>query len=206
MNKKIIQNDQIYTHTIIVKNSKFISSIKKVNTEKEATNFIKKIKENHQTARHNCYAYVVNEKMKCSDDKEPTKTAGLPILNILKKQRINNIVVVVTRYFGGTLLGTGGLVRAYSSSVTENLKNINIIEMKPGFTLKIITNYNEIGNILNIISQEKMLIKQSLYIENIMLITDIEEKNLGKFQNKIISQNTTIEILSQTEVMSLDNL
>ena len=114
---------------IIEKKSRFIANIFYIESESEAEDIIKEIKKEYYDARHNCFAYIIDREniSKFSDDGEPSGTAGVPILNILKGRNLSNILVIVTRYFGGTLLGTGGLVRAYSDATIEALKNADII-------------------------------------------------------------------------------
>ncbi|XMB67550.1 YigZ family protein [Mycoplasmatota bacterium zrk1] len=119
------------TNTIIIEKSKFICSIKRVKSEQEATEFIGKIKKEHWSANHNCSAFIIgkhSEIMRSSDNGEPSGTAGAPMLDSLKKNNLSDIVAVVTRYFGGIKLGAGGLIRAYSKSVSEAIKQATIIE------------------------------------------------------------------------------
>ena len=117
---------------IIINKSKFICNLIKVTSELDAIEKINNIKTKYKDATHNCYAYIINNKMKFSDDKEPNGTAGMPILNVLKNKKLDNILCVVTRYFGGIKLGAGGLVRAYTNSVTNCLKDNNICEYIKG--------------------------------------------------------------------------
>lgn len=138
------------TGEIEEKKSRFIARIEPVLTEEEAVSFITSIKKQHFDARHNCYAFVIgdnSELTRCSDDGEPSGTAGRPILEVLTGQGITNAVCVVTRYFGGTLLGTGGLVRAYQGAVKEALNNTVIIEKIPGILLDVSCEYTEVGKI-----------------------------------------------------------
>ena len=108
------------------KKSRFIATVRPVGSEEEVTAFLAEMKKKYWDARHNCFAYVIGEKnelVRCSDDGEPSGTAGRPMLDVLLKEELHNVAVVVTRYFGGTLLGTGGLVRAYQQAVKEGLSN-----------------------------------------------------------------------------------
>ena len=135
---------------IVEKKSRFIATVEKIRTEEEALAFIAQQKKQYWDARHNCYAYVAGRNhglQRCSDDGEPNGTAGRPMLEVLLRENIHDLVVVVTRYFGGILLGTGGLVRAYQKAVQEGLKNSIIIEKRPGKKLRIDTDYNGIGKI-----------------------------------------------------------
>lgn len=129
---------------IIIKNSKFITNLFIVRDINEVNNYLELIKNKYKDANHNCYAYIIDNIKKCSDDKEPSGTAGAPIMNILEKRNINNILVIVTRYFGGIKLGAGGLIRAYSSSVNKALDNVNLINSVKGFNIDIIFNYDNI--------------------------------------------------------------
>ena len=130
---------------VVEKKSRFIANIFPVNTEEEALERIGQIKKKHYDARHNCFAYVIGEKneiMRCSDDGEPSGTAGRPMLEVLTGREVHNAVAIVTRYFGGTLLGTGGLVRAYTEAVQEGLEHCVVLACSTGFKLRIETDYN----------------------------------------------------------------
>ena len=134
----------------VMKKSRFIASVSPVETEEEALNFIDGLKKQYWDAAHNCYAYIIGVKnpiMRCSDDGEPSKTAGKPMLDVLLAKELTNLVVVVTRYFGGTLLGTGGLVKAYQSATIEGLEKSLIIKKEPGVHMQLITDYNLVGKI-----------------------------------------------------------
>ena len=132
------------------KKSRFIANTLPISSQEEALEFIEKIKKQYWDARHNCYAYVLgdhHEIQRFSDDGEPGGTAGKPMLDVLLGENIHNMVVVVTRYFGGTLLGTGGLVRAYSGAAKEGLSNSVIIEKRQGRQMLLQTNYSDLGKI-----------------------------------------------------------
>ena len=132
---------------IVEKKSRFIATIRPISTEQEAIDFIDEMKKKYWDANHNCSAYVLgskNEIERCSDDGEPSKTAGRPMLDVLVNEGIHNVAAVVTRYFGGTLLGTGGLVRAYQAAVKEGLANCIVIEKIPAKKLEVFTDYNGI--------------------------------------------------------------
>ena len=127
---------------LIEKRSKFIGSICHINSEEEALYYINKIKKEHYDANHNVFAYITNGTKRYSDDGEPSKTAGLPILDMLENQNITDVVCVVTRYFGGTLLGTGGLVRAYTGAAKLALENAGIKKMLLHTSLSVLIPYN----------------------------------------------------------------
>lgn len=138
------------------KKSRFIAYVEPVDTEEEAAAFIEKIKKMNWNATHNCSAAVIgenNEFSRCNDDGEPSGTAGKPMLEVLLGEEVHNVAVVVTRYFGGTLLGTGGLVRAYQKAVKEGLKNSKITEKIIGYKIQITTDYNGIGKLQYITAQ-----------------------------------------------------
>lgn len=153
---------------IVEKKSRFIASVRPVHSEEEALAFIAELKKKYWNATHNCFAYVVGERQevqRCSDDGEPQGTAGKPMLDVLLKEELHDTVVVVTRYFGGTLLGTGGLVRAYSKAVQEGLKNSTVIEKKAGSRLTVTTDYNGIGKIQYLLGQRGITIVDSQYTD-----------------------------------------
>lgn len=157
---------------IVEKKSRFIATVEKIETEEEALEFIARMKKQYWDARHNCYAFVAGknqELQRCSDDGEPSGTAGRPMLEVLLREDIHNIVVVVTRYFGGTLLGTGGLVRAYQKSVQEGLRNSIIIERMQGQTLEIHTDYNGIGKIQYIVAQREIPVLDTEYTDKVVV-------------------------------------
>ena len=129
---------------IVEKKSRFIATVRPVSSEEEAVAFIAEMKKKYWDARHNCSAFVIGDRQemsRCSDDGEPAQTAGRPMLDVLLREDIHNVAVVVTRYFGGVLLGTGGLVRAYQKSVQEGLAASVIIDKKEGRRLSVGTDY-----------------------------------------------------------------
>lgn len=166
---------------IIEKKSRFIATARPVKSEAEALAFIEEMKKKYWDARHNCSAYVLGERgeiMRCSDDGEPGQTAGRPMLEVLTGQEIRNICVVVTRYFGGTLLGTGGLVRAYTKAVTESLKHSVIIEKLLARQLQITTDYNTIGKIQYLAGQMEVTILNTEYTDQVLVTLMVPEEKL----------------------------
>ena len=138
------------TGEIVEKKSRFIANVFKVESEDEALEIIEQTRKKYWDARHNCFAYIIGENgqtKRCSDDKEPQGTAGKPILEVIEGAGIINILVIVTRYFGGTLLGTGGLVRAYSGAMKEGLNHCVLLEKETGYPLTVTVDYNEVGKI-----------------------------------------------------------
>lgn len=157
---------------IIEKKSRFIATVKPVESEEEAVAFINEMKKKYWDARHNCSAFVIGEHQeltRCSDDGEPAQTAGRPMLDVLLKEGVTNVAVVVTRYFGGVLLGTGGLVRAYQKSVQEGLAHSQMIEKRKGFLLYIKTDYNGIGKLQYLFAQKEISILNSEYAADVTM-------------------------------------
>lgn len=158
------------TIEIVEKKSKFIANVKSVSTEDEAVDFINEIKSKHPDARHNVFAYYIDERtQRYSDDGEPSGTAGVPALEIIKKEELINVVVVITRYFGGILLGAGGLTRAYAKATKEGIHAANIITKKLNNIIKIYCDYIFYGKIKNRIQSEDCIIEDIKYGERVLL-------------------------------------
>ena len=178
---------------ITEKKSKFIANIFYVENEKEAKKIKKKIKKKYYDARHNCYAYrIKNENgilQKQSDDGEPSGTAGSPMLNILEKKELINVIAIVTRYFGGILLGTGGLVKAYSEALKEALRNAEYAQIEQGYILEIITTYEDINKIEHLLIQNDVAIVNKEYTEKIKLLVEISKEKYEKIVKKIPENN-----------------
>ena len=137
---------------------------------------------------HNCSAFVVGENQelqRCSDDGEPQGTAGRPMLDVLLGEAVHNTAVVVTRYFGGTLLGTGGLVRAYSRAVQEGLKSSVVIEKQQGYLLKMQTDYNGVGKIQYLLGQNRISVVDSTYTQEVELQALVPAANLEKLKEEL---------------------
>ena len=160
---------------IVEKKSRFIATVRPVQTEEEALAFIEEMKKKYWDARHNCYVYSVGknrEYTRCSDDGEPSGTAGRPMLDVILGEDIYNVAAVVTRYFGGILLGTGGLVRAYSRSLQEGLAASTVIEKTYGISMEVVTDYTGIGKIQYIAGEQKLPILDSEYTDRVFRIKD----------------------------------
>ena len=171
------------------KKSRFIATIKYCETEAEATAFIEETKKKYWDARHNCSAFVIGsrgELTRCSDDGEPSGTAGRPMLEVLLGEGIRNIAVVVTRYFGGTLLGTGGLVRAYTQAVKEGLKSCTVGKMRFGCDLKMETDYNGIGKILYLLGQRGIEPLDSAYTDTVTLQIRIPAEKEEELRKEVV--------------------
>ncbi len=171
---------------IVEKKSRFIANIYPAASEEEAFRHLEEIKKMYWDARHHCWAYVIgrnpaSERM--SDDGEPAGTAGKPILEVLRGKGLTDVFLVVTRYFGGTLLGTGGLVRAYTSAAAEAIAHTEIITRIHGFKLKITTDYTGLGKLQYLLAQRGLHILDTVYTEKVeiyVLVPDEEEGALHK--------------------------
>ena len=176
---------------IEIKKSKFIAKIYKTEKE-EILNILEKIKKEHPKATHYCYAYNSKNYKKSSDDNEPTGTAGKPILNVLEKEELENILVVIIRYFGGIKLGAGGLIRAYTKATTEALKKAIYQEVQEAYKVRIQFPYSEEKNI-NYLIQEKNILKKE-FQENIIYECIIEKdkiNNLSTYNYEILENTIT---------------
>lgn len=174
--------------TTEIKKSRFICSLKRVYTEQEAKEFISERKKEHWKASHNCSAFIIGEKsnlQRSSDDGEPSGTAGVPMLEVLKKQELINVVAVVTRYFGGTKLGTGGLIRAYSHAVSSALEAVGLVEGKLQQEITLTINYSNLGKAQNFIESNPYTLKETIYGEAIEMICLIDEPRLEAFIGEI---------------------
>lgn len=183
------------------KKSVFIANTAPVQTEEEALAFIEAMKKKYWDARHNCYAYVLGDSaqvVRFSDDGEPSGTAGKPILEVLLGMEVRNLVVVVTRYFGGTLLGTGGLVRAYTQAAQAGMENSLVRTMKYGVLLRITTDYNGIGKIQYIMGLRGITIEEPEYTDAVSLKVKVpyeEEEALKKEITEATAGKAKIEKL-----------
>lgn len=176
---------------IIEKKSRFIATVRPVESESEAVSFINETKKKYWDARHNCSAFVIGKRQeltRCSDDGEPAGTAGRPMLDVLLKENIHNAAVVVTRYFGGVLLGTGGLVRAYQQATKAGLSASEIIEKKDGAVLFIRTDYTGIGRLQYLFAQEKITVMDTAYEADVLVKAVIPENDKKRIEKTIIEQ------------------
>lgn len=159
-------------HEIVIQKSRFIAYIERVTTESEAQAFIEKIKKKHRDASHNCSAYLIGETnhiQKANDDGEPSGTAGVPMLEVLKKRNLKDTVVVVTRYFGGIKLGAGGLIRAYGSATSEGLNATGIVERKLMQIFEVTVDYMWLGKLENELRSSSYSIKKISYLEQVVI-------------------------------------
>lgn len=173
---------------IVEKKSRFIATVLPIDTEEEALQYIERIKKKYWDARHNCFAFVIgsnNEIQRFSDDGEPQGTAGKPILETLLNENLHNTLIVVTRYFGGTLLGTGGLVRAYGQSSKEGIRNSVIQKVCEGISFKLTVDYNSIGKIKYIMGQMGITDAQKEYGQNVVLSILMKKDEYNEFNTKV---------------------
>lgn len=160
------------SHEVIIQKSRFIGYVKRVHSEQEAQQFIQEIKKKHYDATHNCSAYIVGDQdqfQKANDDGEPSGTAGIPMLEVLKRLSLKNTVVVVTRYFGGIKLGAGGLIRAYSTVTSETIKKVGIVkgDLMQGYSVLI--TYPLLGKVQNHLKGSSFIIENINYLDNVEL-------------------------------------
>ncbi|WP_066175630.1 YigZ family protein [Bacillus marinisedimentorum] len=173
-------------HEINIQKSRFIGYVKRTETEEEAQAFIQEIKKKNWNANHNCSAYMIGEHdllQKANDDGEPSGTAGVPMLEVLKKRELKDTTVVVTRYFGGIKLGSGGLIRAYGKSASEVINKAGIIEMKLMQVMELTIDYTLLGKLENDLRTSKFILKKVEYLEKVKIQVYIQsgEENLFTF-------------------------
>jgi uncharacterized YigZ family protein len=169
---------------IVIEKSRFICYVNRATTEEEAVQFIQDIKKKHWDATHNCSAYIIGEHdqiQKANDDGEPSGTAGVPMLEVLKKKGLKDTVVVVTRYFGGIKLGAGGLVRAYGKSVSEGLKAAGIVERRLTRVMHVNIDYTWLGKVENELRSSIYPIKTIHYLDNVEIEVFVEETDKQRF-------------------------
>lgn len=194
---------------IVEKKSKFIANVFYVESIQEAEEKIKEIKRKYYDAKHNCFAYSVFSEEgiinRFSDDGEPSGTAGSPMLNIINSKELTNILVVVTRYFGGILLGTGGLVRAYTSAFQEALKQTKEIEKDVGMREKIVTTYQDLEKLKYYLKQKNIDIMEIEYNEDVNVFIDISKEKLKELQSSIKDLNFEIKEINLIEEKYIEN-
>ncbi|WP_191566709.1 YigZ family protein [Metabacillus idriensis] len=171
-------------HELSIQKSRFICYINRATTEEEAQAFIQQIKKKHWDATHNCSAYLIGEQdliQKANDDGEPSGTAGVPILEVLKKRKLKDTVAVVTRYFGGIKLGAGGLIRAYGSSTSEALNAIGIVERKLTRVMHTKIDYTWLGKVENELRNSHFQLKEIHYLDSVEVETYVDEEQKEQF-------------------------
>ncbi|MBM0755526.1 YigZ family protein [Staphylococcus epidermidis] len=195
MDKSIITIKQAHSIENVISKSRFIAYIKPVSTENEAKAFIDEIKTKHKDATHNCSTYTVGPEMniqKANDDGEPSGTAGIPMLEILKKQEIHNVCVVVTRYFGGIKLGAGGLIRAYSGAVRDVIYDIGRVELREAIPVTVTLDYDQTGKFEYELASTTFLLREQFYTDKVSYQIDVVKNEYDAFidfLNRITSGN-----------------
>ena len=177
----------------VEKKSRFIGYVKPVTTENDAIEFVNAVKAKHRDATHNCYAYIVrdNNIMRYSDDGEPAGTAGMPILDVLRKEDLTDVCVVVTRYFGGTLLGTGGLVRAYTKGAQVGLDAAERIEKLFCNIYSVKCDYSLMGSLQYAISEDgEYILKDTLFTDNVEFIVYVKVDDAQRFEKMIENKSS----------------
>ena len=188
---------------LVEKKSRFLATVQPVENEEEASAFIEEMKKKYWDASHNCSAFVIGrraELTRCSDDGEPSGTAGRPMLEVLLKEGICNTAVVVTRYFGGTLLGTGGLVRAYGAAVKEGLKNCEVATMRYGTRLQVKADYADVGRIQQLAAREGIVQESAEYGADVRFVFAAlaeNEERVIKSLTEATDARARIEVLSR---------
>ncbi|PLS04335.1 YigZ family protein [Neobacillus cucumis] len=176
-------------HEITIQKSRFIAHISRVETEHEAQEFIQTIKKQHWNATHNCSAYLIGEHdqiQKANDDGEPSGTAGVPILEVLKKRKLKDTVVVVTRYFGGIKLGAGGLIRAYGKATSEGLDAVGVVERKLTQILHVNIDYTWLGKIEKELRSSEYKIKEIHYLDTVDIETYVDKSLIQAFKDWMV--------------------
>lgn len=187
---------------IIEKKSRFIATVKPVKTEEEALEFIESLKKRYWDATHNCFAYIIGggtPLKRCSDDGEPSGTAGRPMLDVLEGESLSDVAVVVTRYFGGTLLGTGGLVRAYSGAVRAGLDASVLITRLRGIRLLIGTDYTGLGKIQYLLGQRGIKTLESRYTDAVELSVLVPDEEIEVLKQEITEVTSGAAKLDEKE-------
>jgi uncharacterized YigZ family protein len=187
----------------VEKKSTFIGHGKRVESEEDAKEFIQKIKGMHKEARHNVYAYMIGENrgiQRYSDDGEPQGTGGIPMLEVLKKNNITDVIVVVTRYFGGVLLGTGGLARAYSKGTSLAIKEAGIVEKVNGICLEMVIEYDLLGKLQYLCAQDNIHIENVEYTDKVKIKILCEVNNLEKLKSQITGATSGKALFEEDEM------
>lgn len=170
------------TNEIIIHKSKFITIITPINSKEEITKTLNKVKKEYKDATHYCFAYIIDSEEKCDDNGEPSGTAGLPILKVLKINNLTNVLCLVVRYFGGIKLGAGGLIRAYSTSASEALNKCTIKDIKSGFNITITFPYQNLKQIDHILKDKKV---NKTFKENITYNFNILEEDFRNIEKSL---------------------
>lgn len=187
---------------LVEKKSRFIATVRPVKTEEEANQFVEEMRKKYWDARHNCWAFILGERQefkRCSDDGEPSQTAGKPMMDVLTGADLTDVAVVVTRYFGGTLLGTGGLVRAYSGAVQEGLKNSTVITKYLGVKLSVTTDYNGVGKLQYLFGQKEIPILSTEYTDKVVFTVLVESSRIQEIKKAITEATSATAQMEESD-------
>ncbi|AZV45284.1 hypothetical protein BAOM_4706 [Peribacillus asahii] len=194
-------------HEIVIERSRFIAHVARTETEEEAQTFIAEIKKKHKDATHNCSAYLIgerNEIQKALDDGEPSGTAGVPILEVLKKKNLKDTTVVVTRYFGGIKLGAGGLIRAYSKSTSEGIEATGIVERKLMRVVSTKVDYTWLGKLENELRASIYTIKEIEYLDQVIIHIFAEEEKKQDYIDWMTELTNGQAIIQEGDILYLE--
>lgn len=187
---------------LVEKKSRFIATVRPVKAEEEANQFVEEMRKKYWDARHNCWAFILGERQelkRCSDDGEPSQTAGKPMMDVLTGAGLTDVAVVVTRYFGGTLLGTGGLVRAYSGAVQEGLKNSTVITKYLGVKLSVTTDYNGVGKLQYLFGQKEIPILSAEYTDKVVFTVLVESSRIQEIKKAITEATSATAQMEESD-------
>lgn len=191
------------SHEIVIQKSRFIGYVRRTETEEEAQHFIQEIKKKHYDATHNCSAYLIGEHdqiQKANDDGEPSGTAGVPMLEVLKKMGLKDTAVVVTRYFGGIKLGAGGLIRAYGNATSEAIRHTGIVKRQLMKGFSVTADYGLLGKLENVLRQSEYILEDIHYSENVEFIVYVEdgkEENFTEWMVDLTNAQAEIETIGE---------
>nr|WP_295973897.1 YigZ family protein [uncultured Bacillus sp.] len=196
-------------YEIVIQKSRFIAHVARVETEEAAQSFIQEMKKQHWNATHNCSAYLIGEHdqiQKANDDGEPSGTAGVPILEVLKKKGLKDTVVVVTRYFGGIKLGAGGLIRAYGKATSEGIEATGVVLRKLMKVVSTKIDYTWLGKIENELRSSVYTIKDIHYLDNVVIDTFVEEGDIDTFIDWMVELTNGQAVITEGEVLYMEEL
>lgn len=195
------------TDQIIIQKSRFIGYVKRVESEVAAQDFIREIKKKHHDATHNCSAYIIGENdhiQKANDDGEPSGTAGVPILEVLKKQKLKDTIVVITRYFGGIKLGAGGLIRAYGSTTSQAIKTTGIVKRQRMQGFSVIVDYPLLGKLENVIRNSNHILESINYLEKAAFIVYVKNGDEDAFREWMIELTSDQATITEKDIAYVD--
>ncbi|PWU69312.1 MULTISPECIES: YigZ family protein [Gracilibacillus] len=191
----------------VIQKSRFIGYVKRVETEEAAQQFISQIKKKHHDATHNCSAYMIGEHdqlQKANDDGEPSGTAGVPILEVLKKRQLKDTVVVITRYFGGIKLGAGGLIRAYASTTSLAINSTGVVERSLMQEVILTIDYPLLGKVENELQQSSFILDKIEYLAQVTLHVYVKKDETNKFKDWLINLTNSQVILTDGDVKYIE--